>query len=761
MSVLSLRQTRRTIPQNSKQNLHNLSRKAISLVLGILAVAGVKSSFAADKAVQSDQFVDTVGINIHLHYTDTPYYSQYPTIVSSLSQLGIRHIRDGAINTTLQAYYDRHNQLGSMGIRGMYVTSPTMTSTVLAQWPAKVPTIFWAYENANEYDASSDTNWAATLKTSIPTLYSVAKNSLSPAVPVIGPSLVKVPSYTTLGNIGSYVDYGNMHNYFGGHNPGNPGWWGAGYSNYGSIAFAIQLSGLIAPNRPTLTSETGYTNDLKIAGSVPEDVSAVYMPRIFLEQYRAGVKRTYLYELLSVGGEDFGLLRKDATVKPAFGALANLLNMLKDPGAAFEPSNLDFTLTGGDANVHRLLFQKRDGTFYLALWVESQGYNPDSKVYTPVSSQRVTLYVPHTLTEVATTQWASDGTVSTQALGVSQSQTLTVTDKLQIVKIKLADFSELKTSASPAIGGSVSVSPVAADGIYDQNQYVTLTAAPASGYSFTGFTGSTNQTASPASMALTGKNAVVANFACTYALSSSTLPATNASGTATVSVTTGSGCPVAPQSDSSWVTATASSASGSGNISIAYSANTGAARTAAITVGGATLLVNQTSGVTTNLTFKTSPAGGVVIVDGQTYTTPYVMSALVGSTHVISTPTLQVYGGYNYLLYGWSGTTDGVSANASHTISVTTTPVTYTVNMVQGQLLTTNVVGQGTLRLDPDPTPTMGYYKPTQKVNIYATPSTGCTFAGFTGNTTPINGTVASVLMSQPATITATFQCSN
>src|SRR5450432_973882 len=91
-------------------------------LLVLSAVAAATPSMA-EQSVQSDAFVDSAGINIHLHYTDTLYYSNFPLIESSLKALAVRHVRDGLLDTTVQAYYDRLNRLGADGIHGIFTTT--------------------------------------------------------------------------------------------------------------------------------------------------------------------------------------------------------------------------------------------------------------------------------------------------------------------------------------------------------------------------------------------------------------------------------------------------------------------------------------------------------------------------------------------------------------------------------------------------------------------------------------------------------------
>ncbi len=81
---------------------------------------------------------------------------------------------------------------------------------------------------------------------------------------------------------------------------------------------------------------------------------------------------------------NFGLLRNDGSEKPAYKALKNLLNLLKDPGSSFTPGSLDYVLGGDTENVRHTLLQKADGKFYLILWQEVSGYNVDSKKGLPL-----------------------------------------------------------------------------------------------------------------------------------------------------------------------------------------------------------------------------------------------------------------------------------------------------------------------------------------------------------------------------------------
>src|ERR1700744_1322219 len=102
-------------------------------------------------ALQSDKFVDSVGVNVHLSFGGTLYYTNFSLVQTSLSALGVRHVRDGLIDTTWQGYYDRHNQLGLAGIHGDFITSPGQSVSLLQSYPSRMSSSFEAFEGPNEY----------------------------------------------------------------------------------------------------------------------------------------------------------------------------------------------------------------------------------------------------------------------------------------------------------------------------------------------------------------------------------------------------------------------------------------------------------------------------------------------------------------------------------------------------------------------------------------------------------------------------------
>jgi hypothetical protein len=87
------------------------------------AVAPAPIVLASANASSADDFVAAIGINTHFSYVNTVYgqYLTMPaangrTIVSALETLGVRHIRDGSMNTEAGAYRcPIYQQLASAG----------------------------------------------------------------------------------------------------------------------------------------------------------------------------------------------------------------------------------------------------------------------------------------------------------------------------------------------------------------------------------------------------------------------------------------------------------------------------------------------------------------------------------------------------------------------------------------------------------------------------------------------------------------------
>jgi hypothetical protein len=407
-------------------------------------------SLAGAQTVAADSFVDTAGVNTHLHYFDTPY-GDFSLIRSRLIELGVRHVRDGLIDTEWQDYYARFQSLAQAGIKGTFIVSPNQSTELWAQYPARMGIAFEAYEAPNEYDRPENGNWTQTLRQTATRLRTLRNDPRSAAFPVLGPSLHHAESYSALGDLSAYFDAANMHNYLGGRHPCTPGW---DINGYGSIAWNLNQIRPYTGGKPVITTETGFQDDPASPDAIPQDVAARYLPRVLLEQFRAGIARTYIYELIdwSTQSGHYGLLNQDGSPRPVFTAVKSLLNLLADPGPAFTPQNLSYTVQGAGADFRHMAFQKRDGTYLVAVWLGTSGYENETHQRLAVAAQTVTFTTATPMRFLRMHRWQPDGSLNTIAGVVTTSSIpVSISDSLTVIELTAASSPGPGPAPTPGI----------------------------------------------------------------------------------------------------------------------------------------------------------------------------------------------------------------------------------------------------------------------------------------------------------------------
>jgi hypothetical protein len=393
-------------------------------------------SMHTETPLQADAFVNSIGVNVHLSYYGTPYGDNFSLVLARLKTLGIRHVRDG-IAVGQNNLCPEYAQLAAAGIHVDSLATVQSTAANLTSWAGCVGAALESFEGPNEYDQSGDPNWAQTLTQYQAALYQGVKSSL-PGIAVIAPSMTSASAYQQV-NFASDSDFGNMHLYFSGRNPGTTG-WGATSSlgTYGSLSYSLSVAKQSTASETILATETGYGDKSADTNWVPATVKMHYTLRTFLEDWNAGVARTDLYELLDEGGAPFssyGLLDSAGNVKPAFTALSGLITHLADPGASFTPTAATYALTAG-TGVQHALFQRRNGSFSLALWVEAAEWDPNAAAPITIAPQSVVLGFPAVLKlGTVTTFDDTTGTASTKAitLAADGTATLSVTGGVTLV----------------------------------------------------------------------------------------------------------------------------------------------------------------------------------------------------------------------------------------------------------------------------------------------------------------------------------------
>jgi hypothetical protein len=387
----------------------------------------------------ADAFVNSVGVNVHLHFFDTNYVKQYDAFRSLLIASHIRHIRDGMVDTTWSAYYDHLDDLSQCGIRTDLITAVTQSPALLAEYAKRVrPGTIEAVEAPNEYNTSSNTDWARDLIFFQKLLYQTVRASPDyRGTIIVGPSLTKPDAYGAVGNVSELLDVGNSHPYPAGHEPGTRGLGFAGFGDYGSLDWNLRAARVASGSKPMYVTETGYGD----AGAVPEGVSdavkARYILRLFLETWNAGVARTYLYQFLDAGNDGFssyGIVDAEMHPKPAYTALKNLLSMLSDPAPAFRLTPLTLTLSG-PARLHHTLLERHDGSYALVLWLAVPGWDVGTHQAITVKPAPVSIAFPNAAHRIDTTVFDDAGDTVTREAGSHRTFVLPISDNVTIVHL--------------------------------------------------------------------------------------------------------------------------------------------------------------------------------------------------------------------------------------------------------------------------------------------------------------------------------------
>ncbi|MBJ7357704.1 fibronectin type III domain-containing protein [Nocardioides sp.] len=387
---------RRTVPTRRRR-----AAGALTALLAAPALIGLSGSAAAPPAptttpsataaaaalpaVQArpaDSLVDSFGVAIHTPYLDTPY-ADTARVTQALTDLGVRHVRDN-LNLSVPQSFAAMRQIASAGIRfdlimgrpGSWQTPQKLVEAIAAELPTGVVE---SLEGANEYNLDEHAvDWVLELRTHQQQLWEAANaNPVTADLPVLAPALGMRTGFDQIADLGQYADYGNAHLYPGGRPPS----WG--------IDELTQLEAIVVPGKPVMYTESGYHNATNTTSGhrpTPEPVVGSYAPRLLLEHYLRGTARVYNYELLDERADPgltdheaaFGLLRHDFSPKPAYLALKNLLGLVADPGPAFSPGRLAYTVDGATSDLRQVLVQKRSGEFVLLLWRDQSLYNPST-----------------------------------------------------------------------------------------------------------------------------------------------------------------------------------------------------------------------------------------------------------------------------------------------------------------------------------------------------------------------------------------------
>ena len=424
-------------------------------------------TYTSTTAVQAENFIDSIGVNTHLDFTNSSY-SNLTAVENAINYLGVKNLRDSAnssadlganglwqqVANATGAKFDAYLGEGSVS---------TMESGLANAVTLAKQGIVNFIEGGNEEDQSYAISLGNSLSKTAAYQVTVYETAHALGIPVINMSFgtgwsKATGDYGTVGNLAADADYANDHVYFG-----------TGNSPLASIQALNSDAQLAANGETVINSEMGWytTGSTTDSSNVSVTVQAKYMLDGLLDAYQAGDAKTFLYELMdeqsnsSNSEANFGLFYADGSPKPAATALHNMITLLSDSGTtatSFTPDALSYSLSGTLSTDHTMLMEKSDGTYWLAIWNEARLSGPTSPTDISVPNHIVTLSLASAAGEV-TVYDPMSGTSSVQMASDTSSVSISVPDHPILVEISDISGTAATTATATAATAVATVAP--------------------------------------------------------------------------------------------------------------------------------------------------------------------------------------------------------------------------------------------------------------------------------------------------------------
>jgi hypothetical protein len=401
--------------------------------------------------MRADDFLNTIGVNTHIPYTDGGY-ANIGNVTADLAYLGVNQVRDTISNgyagsAPLSSYVtlaQQGIQFTILSFSGGAQTAATLQAqlSLITQLQRAVPGSVIAIEGANEinnfaisYNGVGGLQGAINLQRA---LYSAVHGSSALA----GVAVDYFTGYNA-GGIGvgpnpattaGLADYDTQHPYPPGAQA--PGPW---------VSRGQALQNENPPTGPAVYTETGYSTNGGTDGAVNADVQAKYTLDLLLDAAQQGIAHTYLYQLMDAyqpgspqGDDGFGLFDPNNQPKEAATAIHDLTTILADPGinaSHFTPTPVSYWLSNLPTTGNSSIFQKSNGATDIVVWNEPQIWNettgtevaaPSTPVNVAFGAQYQTVRIFDPLI----------GTAPIQTLYNAASANISVTDHPLIVELE-------------------------------------------------------------------------------------------------------------------------------------------------------------------------------------------------------------------------------------------------------------------------------------------------------------------------------------
>lgn len=226
----------------------------------------------------------------------------------------------------------------------------------------------------------------------------------------VGLQWLKIPagSHALMPDGTRYADVANAHNYVQGHgsaahtlednqafwaesvNRGGacPGcfdvygeyWGGAGGPGQGTWAKGYPINVLGQNQIPKVTTETGW--DISNTPSVSADMQGRLLTDVYLQAYKQGWSKTFIYLMFNRGRGDKGYGMLNAPGRPTLLGeyIHNLTTILADRSSAFRPGSVNYSISGMPSTGYAMLMEKSNGRYELVVWGEAFASKTSSKI---------------------------------------------------------------------------------------------------------------------------------------------------------------------------------------------------------------------------------------------------------------------------------------------------------------------------------------------------------------------------------------------
>lgn len=417
----------------------------------LVAAAGLRSTTAQAQPVVSadtEAFLDSVGVCGHFARTKGVYPERFEHILPEMEALGVRHLRDEGLITASDRRnspaFQRLRQIVAADIRltiicyddlNPYVSTPLDRIADFYDWCDGGIELF---EGSNEPVLTKDPQNAPRRSAQHQAaLYETARsNPRLSTIGIVAPSYIQTNIPLAL-NLEETCDFGNIHPYAGMEHPETTG--------PGQLSKFVTASAPIAARRPILATEIGYHTSLKTKSfhfPVTEGIKARYMPRTLLWCFISGIRRSYIYEMVSSFADDetnpetsFGLLRHDLSRTPAYEAVRALLSLCRAKRQT-APAERRIDFLQSDTQRVSLRLARPDGALLVPVWLAVRGWQWPARIENPPVERPTAFSVTGTHSQVIAHRFHDDGSVSQHAIVQEGGQyKLPASDQLTVLEV--------------------------------------------------------------------------------------------------------------------------------------------------------------------------------------------------------------------------------------------------------------------------------------------------------------------------------------